>query len=40
LRKVIAELSLELDQAGEELQARTGVTPLRVVRDSVITRPR
>jgi hypothetical protein len=33
LRKVIAELSLELDQAREELTALSNVTPLRPGRD-------
>lgn len=33
LRKVIAELSLELDQAREELTALSNVTPLRPARD-------
>jgi hypothetical protein len=40
LRRLIAELSLELDQAREELQASTNVTPLRPARDPAITPPR
>jgi hypothetical protein len=34
------EEGLELDQAREELQASTDVTPLRPARDPAITRPR
>ena len=40
LRKLIAELSLELDQAREELQGSSNVTPLRPARNPVITQPR
>ena len=39
LRKLITELSLELDQAQQELQASTNVTPLRA-RDPASTPPR
>jgi chromosome segregation ATPase len=39
LRKVIAELSLELDQAREELAALGNVTPLRTARDVAATPP-
>jgi hypothetical protein len=37
LRQVAAELSLELQQAREELEANTNVTPLRTVRGPAIT---
>ena len=40
MRKIIAELSLELDQAREELKAGSNVTPLRTARDPAITPPR
>jgi len=40
LRQTVAELSLELQQAREELEANTRVTSLRTVRGSAITRPR
>lgn len=40
LRKAIAELSLELDQTREELQASASLTPLRPARGPAITRPR
>jgi hypothetical protein len=39
LRKIVSELSLELDQAREELQASATVTPLRPARDPAMTRP-
>lgn len=39
LRKVIAELSLEVDQAREELAALGNVTPLRPAREPASTSP-
>jgi uncharacterized coiled-coil DUF342 family protein len=39
LRKVIAELSLELDQAREEIAALGNVTPLRPAREPAATPP-
>jgi hypothetical protein len=39
LRKLIAELSLELDQAREDLKTGSNVTPLRAARDHKITQP-
>jgi hypothetical protein len=39
LRRVVAELSLELRQAREELAANTNVTSLRIARGSAITGP-
>ena len=39
LRRMLAELSLELQQARDELAAATGVTPLRPTRPSSPVRP-